>query len=303
MEDAKEQPQLSIIIVSYNTSDVIGTCLESVFLRSGISREVFVVDNASTDGSVDFVKTHFPRVTVLPNTRNVGFAGANNQILPLCRGRYILFLNPDAWLHVNAVENMIAYMDDNPHIGLAGCNIVYPNGEVQWSVSYRYPGQRCTSGELNGLPGSIASVLGAVMIARSKLIKDLGGFDESFFLYGEDQDLCLRIRKSGYSIGYTDSATVTHLGGSSEKSSDPSAVWEKKIKAEYIFYNKHYLPETIRKISRAYVMKCYWRIATLKILYPFAMDKVVSKNKMKKYQVILKQVKHDSNCYSGKSGC
>lgn len=300
IRNTKEQPNISIIVVSYNTSDVIGPCLESVFLRSNITREVFVVDNASTDGSAAFIQANFPFVNGVFNQQNVGFAAANNQVLPLCRGRYILFLNPDTKLHINAIENMISYMNDNPHIGLSGCNIVYPNGHPQWSISYQYPGQRYTSGELEGLPGSIACVLGAAMIAQSELIKDIGGFDEDFFLYGEDQDLCLRIRKSGHEIGCIDSATITHWGGSSEKSSEPSAVWDKKIKSEYIFYNKHYLPGTIKKINRAYLIKCLWRIATLKIFYPFTEDKVKSMGKIKKYQVILKHVKSSSNLYLGK---
>lgn len=292
------QPDISVIVVSYNTSDIIGNCLKSVCAKSNITIEVFVVDNASKDGSADFVKTNFPFVNCLFNKQNVGFATANNQALSFCSGEYILFLNPDTWLHVNAIENMISYMNDNRHIGLAGCNIIYPDGKPQWSVSYRYPGQKYTSDELEGLPGSIACVLGAGMIARSEIVKDVGGFDEDFFLYGEDQDLCLRIRKLGYAIGYADSATITHLGGFSEKGSDPPAVWEKKIKAEYIFYNKHYLPHTIKRINRAYLIKCLWRMATLKILYPFTRDKTTSMGKISKYQVILRHVK--SNPCSGK---
>lgn len=284
------QPEISVIVVSYNTSDIIEACLESLLAESPITREVFVVDNASTDGSADFIKTHFSSVNGIFNEKNVGFAAANNQVLPLCRGKYVLFLNPDASLHADAIEKMIAYMNDNPHVGLAGGNIMYPNRDPQWTVSNRYPGQKYASDELEGLPGSIACVLGAAMITRSELMKMTGGFDEDFFLYGEDQDLCLRIRKAGYEIGHVADATVIHRGGSSVKSLSPSTIWEKKIIAEYIFYRKHYHPETIKKISRAYVIKCRWRIATLKILYPFTWNKETAMDKIRKYQVILRHV-------------
>ena len=182
-------------------------------------------------------------------------------------------------------------MDSTPHIGLAGTKLINPDGTLQWSVSYKYPGQKYTTNELSELPGNIACVLGASMIGRSELIKKIGGFDEDFFLYGEDQDLCLRIRKLGHEIGYIDSATVVHLGGQSEKNSLSSEVWKKKIHAEYIFYRKHYLPKTIKRISRANIIKAWWRIITLKLIIPLAKDKRIAREKLGKYQLIHHTVK------------
>lgn len=287
----REPPTLSIIIVSYNTVNLIGDCLKSVFETSNIIREVFVVDNASTDGSSDFIKDNFPSVHLVVNTENVGFAAANNQVLPQCKGRYVFSLNPDTEVMSDTFSEAISFMDVNPSIGLAGTKIINPDGTLQESISYRYPGEKYTTDELSGLPGSIACVLGASMIGRSELIKKIGGFDEDFFLYGEDQDLCLRIRKLGYEIGYIDSATVVHLGGQSEKDSLPSEVWKKKIDAEYIFYEKHYLPKTIKRISRAHIIKAWWRIITLKLFLPFAKDKTKTKEKLGKYQTIHHTVK------------
>lgn len=277
---------LSIIIVSYNTADLIGNCLNSVFAASNIIREVFVVDNASTDGSSDFIKDNFPSVHLVANTKNIGFAAANNQVLPQCKGKYIFFLNPDTEVVSDTFSEAISFMDANLRVGLAGTKTVNPDGTLQWSVSYKYPGQKYTTNELFDLPGNIACVLGASMIGRSELIKKIGGFDEDFFLYGEDQDLCLRIRKLGHEISYIDSATVVHHGGQSEKNSLPSQVWEKKIRAEYIFYRKHYLPKTIKRISMANIIKAWWRIITLKLFLPFAKDKTKAKEKLGKYQVI-----------------
>lgn len=283
---------LSIIIVSYNTKNVIVDCLESILTTNNITKKIFVIDNASTDGSSDFIKDNFPSVHLVANTENVGFAAANNQVLPQCKEKYVFFLNPDTEVMSDTFSKAISFMDANPSVGLAGTKIINPDGTLQWSVSYKYPGQRYTANELSGLPGKIACVLGAGMIVRSELIKEIGGFDEDFFLYGEDQDLCLRIRKLGYEIGYIDSATVVHLGGQSEKDSLSSEVWKKKIHAEYILYRKHYLPKTIKRISRAHIIKAWWRILTLKLLFPFTRDKTKVTDKLGKYQVIYYAVKN-----------
>ena len=295
MENTKfkrEQPDLSVIIVSYNTANLIGNCLKSVFAASNITREVFVVDNASSDGSSDFIKENFPSAHLIANTENKGFAAANNQALPQCKGKYIFFLNPDTEIMPDTFSEAISFMDANLRIGLAGTKIINPDGTLQWSVSYKYPGQRYTASEVSDLPGKIACVLGASIIARSELIKKIEGFDEDFFLYGEDQDLCLRIRKLGHEIGYIDSATVVHIGGQSEKNSLSSEIWEKKIRAEYIFYRNHYLPKTIKRISRAHIIKAWWRIITLKLLLPFAKNNDIIKNKFIKYKVIYYTVRH-----------
>jgi GT2 family glycosyltransferase len=289
---------LSIIIVSYNTKDVIVDCLESILTANNITKKIFVIDNASTDGSSDFIKDNFPLVHLVANTENVGFAAANNQVLPQCKGKYIFFLNPDTEVVSDTFSEAISFMDANPSVGLAGTKIINPDGTLQWSVSYKYPGQRYTANELSDLPGKIACVLGASMIGRSELIKGIGGFDEDFFLYGEDQDLCLRIRKLGHEIGYIDSATVIHLGGQSEKDSLSSEIWKKKIHAEYIFYRKHYLPKTIKRISRAHIIKALWRIITLKLFLPFAKDKTKTKEKLAKYQVIHHGVSYEKNILS-----
>ena len=292
MKTKNKQPEISIVIVSYNTADLIGSCLDSILSNDDLSIEIFVVDNASNDGSVALVKRKYPTVQVIENVKNRGFAAANNQVLPQCKGKYIFFLNPDTEVVSDTFSKAISFMNTNPRVGLAGTKIINPDGALQWSVSYKYPGQKYTTNELSDLPGKIACVLGASMIARSELIKKIGGFDEDFFLYGEDQDLCLRIRRLGYEIGYVDSATIVHLGGQSEKDSLPSEVWKKKIDAEYIFYRKHYVPKTIKRISRANIIKACWRIITLKLFIPFTKDRDAIKDKLTKYKVIYYTIRH-----------
>lgn len=275
---------VSIIIVSYNTRDLIGPCLNSVKKQRGLSFETFVVDNASQDGSVPLISSHFPWVHLIANETNRGFAAANNQVLPLCRGRFILFLNPDTILTQNCLIEALQFMNSNPHIGLAGLHILNPDGTQQESVSYRYPGQRYTSHELLNLPGEIAAVLGAAMIAPADVIRSVGGFDEDFFLYGEDQDICLRIRKKGKEIGFIKSAKVIHYRGQSERNTPPPELWLKKLHAECTFYNKHYSRRTTKKILKKELIKANFRLITLRVMLPFSRDREIIMEKIVKYK-------------------
>jgi len=282
---------ISIIIVSYNTADRIGICLESIQADQECRKEVFVIDNASTDGSVDFIKRNYPWVHLIVNEENKGFAAANNQLLPRCQGKYIFFLNPDTKVEPGSLKKFTSFMAANPHIGLAGSKVIYPDGRLQESVSFRYPGQKYATRELSALKGAIACVLGASMMARSEIVKQVGGFDEDFFLYGEDQDLCLRIRKAGYEIGYCEAAIVVHLGAQSERKSMVSELWRKKTQAEYLFYKKHYLPKTMERIRRRNLLQAGWRICTLMLSLLFVRNRENAKEKLTKYRVIYAEMK------------
>ena len=283
----KDPMDVSIIVVTYNSADMIGMCLDSLGLDTDPSREVFVVDNASTDGGAEMVRNRYPWIHLTVNKENRGFAAANNQVLPLCRGRYLYYLNPDAKLTGPGVlEECIRFMDANPQFGLAGTRLINPDGTPQKSISQRYPGQKFTRSEMVGLKGNIACVMGSSMFARTDLIRRIGGFDEEFILYGEDQDLCLRVRRAGYEIGYIDDAVVLHYGGRSERQSLPAEVWKKKTRAEYLFYRKHYLPETISRIRRADVRKARFRLLTLKLTMPFTRDRARAEGKRNKYRAI-----------------
>ncbi len=281
---------LSVIIVSYNTADLIGPCLTSVIDQTGGDNEIFVVDNASPDGSAAVIAANFPGVHLIANKGNRGFAVANNQAITHCRGRYILFLNPDTVLKENCLSTSLSYLDARPEIGLAGLHILNPDGTDQESVSWRYLSQRYTSGELANLPGVIACVMGAAMIAPRETIFSIGGFDEDYFLYGEDEDLCLRIRTRGLQIGFIEAARVVHYHGQSERKSTSAEVWRKKVRAEYLFYDKHYRPETITRIIRAEMLKARWRIITLQLFLPFMKNKEEMLDKLDKYKVIKEEL-------------
>lgn len=278
---------LSIIIVSYNTADLTLACLASLQTTDDLAKEIFVVDNFSQDNSVALIRKRFPQVKVIANQLNMGFGKANNQALPHCRGRYIIFLNPDTAIVKDTLQKAVLYMDKNPSIGLAGAKILNPDGSLQPSVSYKYPGEKFAGSELEGLAGNIACVMGAFMISRKPLLDELHGFDEDFFLYGEDQDLAWRIREKGFSIGYIEEAEVFHRGGQSEVQTPPAALFEKKLKAEYLFYAKHYQPQTISRIKRSQKRKAMYRLITLKLADYFARNKSSRENKIKCYRIAL----------------
>jgi GT2 family glycosyltransferase len=279
---------ISIIIVNYNTADLLVPCLNSVMPWSELGLEVIVVDNASRDDSAAMVSQDFPWVNLIANESNAGFARANNQALKLSRREYVYFLNPDTVLQSGVFEAMIGFMESHRDVGLAGTRILNPNGSVQSSVERRYPGERRAQQDLRGLPGDIAWVLGASMFARRAIVEDLGGFDEEFFLYGEEQDLCLRIRRAGWKIGFIPDAVVIHWGGQSERTTSTEDLWKRKFTAESLFYKKHYSKRSILRIHRANVVQALWRIVSLRLTLPFCANRGVSLNKLTRYRLALK---------------
>lgn len=277
---------ISVIIVSYNTADLTAACLESVFESRQVSYEVFVVDNASMDRSAENIRKRFPAVRLIANQVNHGFGTANNQALHECTGRHIIFLNPDTTVEPDSFAKMAEYMDARPEVGLAGPKVLNPDGTRQDSVSYRYPGHRYGAKDLGALPGNIACVLGACQIASADLLRRIGGFDEDFFLYGEDQDICLRIRKLGFEIGFIDNAVIMHHGGQSERETLPAEVVRKKFRAELLFYRKHYRPETVRKLCRKQRRRAFWRSFLIRLQILMTPGKTDAPGKLANYQVI-----------------
>ena len=278
---------LSIIIINYNTEGFLNRCLITVASQSNVNSEVIVVDNASQDNSLDIVKNNFPWVNLKANKRNLGFARANNQALKTCKGKYVYFLNPDTEVREGAFGKIVEFMDSYPDVGLAGTRILNPDGSLQSSTEQRYPGEKYEKRGLKDLKGNIAWVLGASMVGRRDIVDRLAGFDERFYIYGEEQDLCLRVRKEGWAIGCIPDAVIVHWGGKSERDNPPIEVWKKKFEAELLFYKKHYSKKAIRAIKRANIIQAFWRIFTLKLTIPFCIDKEISLNKLDKYKLAL----------------
>ena len=229
--------KLSIIIVSWNVKDDLSRCLASLKEnRPSVPFEVIVIDNRSSDGTVNMVRQEYPDVVVIGNHENKGFARANNQGIKQSRGQHVLLLNPDTIVPPGSLDRLVAFLGNNPDVGACGPKLLNADGSTQASVR-RFPTYRAalynqTICRVMGLFRSqyrkwmmkdfghdrqmdVDQIMGAAMLIRRSVIDDVGGMDENFFMYYEEVDLCYRIKKSGRRIVFFPGAVITHLGGRS----------------------------------------------------------------------------------------
>ncbi|MBF0451880.1 MAG: glycosyltransferase family 2 protein [Candidatus Magnetomorum sp.] len=281
------QPIISIVIVNYNTAHMIGPCLKSIEVDLLYPVETFVIDNASKDDSVSLIKENFSWVHLIESNQNLGFGKANNLAIPRCQGRYIYFLNPDTQVKPGSFQKMVQFMDQHVTVGLAGTRIVYPNGQEQNSVKYYYPRHRYGKKIFDPLKGDIAWVIGASMIARKDVIQSIGGFDERYFLYSEDIDLCLHVRQDGWEIGYIPDAEIIHWERQSETQSPPADVWRRLLTADRQFCEKHFSTTAFQVIKWSNIFQAIWRIAILTLFNPFALNKKNVQDKLDRYRLLL----------------
>lgn len=258
------EPDVSIIIVGFNTRDLLEQCLRSVEENAGnVTVETFVVDNASTDGSCEMVRHSFPGVTLIENHRNVGFATANNQGIARSRGRYILLLNPDTIVLSGALEATVVFMDGRPGAGISTCKVLNADRSFQTcygddfpsvgtivtggsspktAVSSLFLGKKylASSGVTEiGTSHRVTWVMGAFMMIRRGVYEKIGGLDENLFMYGEETDYCYRASLAGWEMWYTPDGSIIHLGGQSTKKIDQARVVDYLMTTSFYFYRKH----------------------------------------------------------------
>lgn len=259
-------PDLSIIIVNFNTRDYLAGCLEAIrSSRLKNAPEVFVVDNASGDGSAGLVRERYPDVRLIENTVNRGYAHANNLALRQTRGRYRLLLNADTVVPRDGLQQMLAFMDAHPRVGCAGPKLVRASGELDWACRRSFPTPQRSFYKLFGLskvfPHSrtfgaynmtylspdleteVDSVVGAFMLVRAEAMEQAGLMDEDFFLYGEDLDWAYRIKQAGWVNYYYPRVEVVHYKRASTRQVRARAQFE-FYRAMYLFYRKHFRQST-----------------------------------------------------------
>ncbi|MGE4560407.1 MAG: glycosyltransferase family 2 protein [Desulfobulbus sp.] len=257
--------KISVIIVNYNTSSTLDTCLSSLEKQRDSIHEVIVVDNASEDDSVTLVKQNFPWVELIESPKNLGFGVANNLAFSQSSGDLLFLLNPDGYAEPGCLNSIMSYMASHPDIGMAGTATFNIDGSKQPTVEDEYPGQRYSPNTFMRLPGNIAWLLGAGLVIRREVMEQVQGFDPDYFLYGEDIDLSLRIRKASWPLGYIEAARIQHVGGQSERTTPPEDLFTKKIKAELLFYRKHYSTKVVHRIARIRYLEACWRLFSLKM--------------------------------------
>jgi len=216
-------PDITISLVNTSNRDLLLGCLASLeqAARSS-SLETIVIDNASTDGSAEAVRSAYPGVEVVERSARHGFGANHNEAIRRARGRYVLILNEDTVLHAAALDRMLSFMDENPGIGACGPKILNPDGSQQPSA-FRFPTPARVAlttltlqrrGWIQSGAGHIARVdwvCGAAILARTPALRAVGGFDERLFIYSEDPDLCLRLRDAGYATAYFPYASLVHF--------------------------------------------------------------------------------------------
>ncbi len=266
---------LSIVIVSYNTKELLEDCLKSIEKSSDkLKKEVFVVDNNSQDGSQEVLTKNFPQINLIANEDNLGFSKANNLAFKKTKGKYILVLNPDTQIQKDTLDKMFKYMEANLQVGISTCRVELASGVLDKDCRRHFPSPWrafCHFSKLSEvLKGSklfdqyymgylsdkqgheVDSCVGAFMFIRTAALKEVGHFDEDFFFYGEDLDLCWRFWEKGWKVTFTPLTKIIHHKGAASgmkstsshltkatKESKKRALLE-STKSMSLFYKKHY---------------------------------------------------------------
>jgi len=248
--------KISAVIVNWNTRELLIRCLESIFAdepEGGL--EVFVVDNASSDGSSAMVRKQFPRVNLIENVENIGFARGNNQAFRHCNGLYWMMLNPDTVVKPGTFQTMIRYLEEHPEVGAIGPRVLNPDGSLQFSCSpaptlaretlrllhvpgIRPDGYYAMHSWDQALPRSVDILLGACILVRRSAIDQVGMLDEDYFIYSEEVDLCIRLKKAGWQVHWVPGAQITHYGGQSTQQV-AQEMFIRLYQSKLIYFRKH----------------------------------------------------------------
>ena len=243
---------LSVIVVTWNVRELARECLAALpAATEGISAEVIVVDNASTDGTADMVASEFPQALVLRNDANLGFARANNRGMERAQGRYFILLNSDTLPPPGSLAAMVAFMDAHPRAGAASPRLIRPDGSPQPYAfgddhspvyllrrAFAHLTKRYLHDWSVSEPVQTEWVSGACLVARREAVEQVGGLDERIFMYFEDNDWCRRMRLAGWEVWYNPVADILHIGGAS-LNQNPRARAAYYESLAY-FYRKHY---------------------------------------------------------------
>lgn len=254
---------LSVVIVNYQTFELTRNTVNSILKYDyPFSYEILVVDNASGDDSLSKLQDYFgDKVEFIASPSNSGFAAGNNLALSVAKGEYVLLLNSDTVVWENTLEDIYNYMESHSDVGASGCRVLLENGDLDKACKRTFPNVKNSFFRLFHIPNKskddnynldnlpddevyeIDCLTGAFMFIRKDALDEIGFLDETFFMYGEDIDLCFRIKEAGWKIVYYGKSKITHLKGASSKKQKSKLIYE-FYRAMYIYYKKHHASES-----------------------------------------------------------
>lgn len=255
-------PDLSVIVVNLNTRELLRDCLTSIrALPDEIRWELIVVDNGSSDGSAEMVRSRFPEVRLIENPVNTGYAHPNNQGIAVSRGRYVLLLNSDTMVRPFALGQLVRFMDSHPEAGACGPTLVYPNGELQRSC-YSFPSPRTYFARMFGLDtlfptsrwvgnlqsgfdhrhtAAVDAILGAALQVRREVIDTVGPLDEQFRIHYNDFDWCYRIHQAGWRTYYVHDAEIVHYSQATTRIENQQLrIQGELVRNLFDYFHKHF---------------------------------------------------------------
>jgi len=308
---------LSIIIVNFNTRELLRQCLQSLYNTTrNVNFEVHVVDNDSSDGSTEMVKKEFPQVKLIENKRNEGFSRANNKAIPRTKGRYVLLLNSDTVVLIQELYKMVAFMDERREAGVVGCKLINKDGNLQLSAAWfpslakaffggefvpkalgrllgmeRFPGQTYLTTMSHEEIQDVDWVCGACLMVRKAVIEDVGLLDEKLFMYGEEIDWCFRIKKAGWKVMYYPNAKIVHYQrGSTKIRSQFELAMLRLVFSERYVYCKHHNSLSSRIYNVIITIIAIVKFLLWGLLLPFIPNKNNALTHLSYHRAILKSL-------------
>ena len=260
---------ISLIIVNRNVGKLLYQCLDSIKNSKGISYEVIIVDNASSDGSQTLLAQKYPEAKLIANSQNLGFAAACNIGIKAAAGKYPVLLNPDTLIEPDCLKDLFEFMESNPKAGLAGPKVYSPDGSLQPTIrvipgylnilfsrkspiAVIWPGNPGTSRYIlrslpKDKPSQVPALAGVCLILRREMLEQIGLLDERYFMYLEDIDLCLSASQKGWQAFYVPQARLMHHWGKSSEQ-DKARMNEEHRRSMYLFFEKNHRPNPLQKI-------------------------------------------------------
>lgn len=284
------EPQVSVVLVNWNSRNLLEQALTSLHqttTAAGVPFETIVVDNGSRDGSVNYIRDAWPGVQLIPLDSNRGFAAANNIGFKSCRGQYVLLLNVDTIAQPTMVSGLIECMAEHPEAGCVGARHLNADRSLQWSMDdfpsllndtlrytdlYRLPflqawlRRKYPAFSAHDVEREVGWVNGACLMVRRKVIEQVGGLDEYFFVYAEELDWCYRMWQGGWTVRFTPRAEVIHLlGGTFSPSDGKRTILLYQSLRRY--YRRHYSDARYRAVSTMVALNALWRLIALSVLH------------------------------------